>query len=123
MWLRICTTCIEKPHCGACGVPFMNSTTSALSISLLMRALVSLISLVLSFGGQGSDGLSGEDFLAADQRLGRAPHSPRLQGEDRGEALTPNPLLVSEEREALKACASSARAHAIRRPACRRRRH
>src|SRR5208283_2024533 len=121
MWLRICTTCIEKPHCGACGVPFMNSTTSALSISLLMRALVSLISLVLSFGGQGSDGLSGEAFLAADRCIGRAPPSP--QGEDRGEALSSLTLSSCEERKALKACASSARAHAIPRPACRRRRH
>src|SRR5436309_9207898 len=28
MWSRICTTCPEKPHCGNCGVPFINSTTS-----------------------------------------------------------------------------------------------
>src|SRR5882672_7967807 len=28
MWSRICTTWPEKPHCGNCGVPFMNSTTS-----------------------------------------------------------------------------------------------
>src|SRR5690242_5685131 len=27
-WSRICTTCPENPHCGNCGVPFMNSTTS-----------------------------------------------------------------------------------------------
>jgi hypothetical protein len=34
MWSRICTTWPENPHCGNCGVPFMNSTTSLAFTSL-----------------------------------------------------------------------------------------
>src|SRR5258705_4702060 len=37
MWSRICTTWPEKPHCGNCGVPFMNSTTSFAFTSLSMN--------------------------------------------------------------------------------------
>src|SRR5665647_3466362 len=44
-WSRICTTCPEKPHCGNCGVPFMNSTTSldftSLSINCSMLIFAS----------------------------------------------------------------------------------
>src|SRR5262249_54642853 len=38
MWLRICTTAAEKPHCGKTGVPFMNSTTGASLICWRMRS-------------------------------------------------------------------------------------
>src|SRR5215470_2445001 len=37
MWSRICTTWPENPHCGNCGVPFMNSTTSLAFTSLSMN--------------------------------------------------------------------------------------
>src|SRR5690242_16147960 len=38
MWLRICTTAAEKPHCGKTGVPFMNSTTGASVTCWRMRS-------------------------------------------------------------------------------------
>src|SRR5581483_54694 len=61
MWSRICTTCPENPHCGNCGVPFMNSTTSFDFTSLSMNCSM-LISL--SFG-------------AADRLHGLSrPHNP-----------------------------------------------
>src|SRR5580700_4981952 len=37
MWSRIWTTWPENPHCGNCGVPFMNSTTSFDFTSLSMN--------------------------------------------------------------------------------------
>src|SRR5713101_5195743 len=38
IWLRICTTAAEKPHCGKTGVPFMKSTTGASLICWRMRS-------------------------------------------------------------------------------------
>src|SRR5205823_10126823 len=38
IWLRICTTAAEKPHCGNPGVPFMKSTTGVSAISWRMRS-------------------------------------------------------------------------------------
>src|SRR5215475_1432122 len=42
-WSRICTTWPENPHCGNCGVPFMNSTTSLplTSLSIHCSMLIS----------------------------------------------------------------------------------
>src|SRR6266513_2924510 len=51
MWSRICTTCPEKPHCGNCGVPFMNSTTSfdftSLSINCSMLIFASFCGVAI----------------------------------------------------------------------------
>src|SRR5665647_50858 len=41
-WSRICTTWPENPHCGNCGVPFMNSTTSFAFTSLSMNCLIAM---------------------------------------------------------------------------------
>src|ERR1700761_6851605 len=49
MWSRICTTWPEKPHCGNCGVPFMNSTTSFAFTSLSMNCSMPMESIL--FGG------------------------------------------------------------------------
>src|SRR5262249_40640868 len=54
MWLRICTTVAEKPHCGKTGVPFMNKTTGLSSICCLMRSLVVLSMFRSSCCGSGS---------------------------------------------------------------------
>jgi hypothetical protein len=43
--LSTCTTAAEKPHCGKTGVPFMNSTTSLVSISFLIL-LVTVLSVI-----------------------------------------------------------------------------
>src|SRR5688500_19480934 len=40
--LRTCTARAEKPHCGNCGVPFMNSTTGCDVTCCLMRSWVSM---------------------------------------------------------------------------------
>src|SRR4030081_3699791 len=44
MWPKICTTWPEKPHCGNCGVPFMNSTTSLFFTSLSMNCSIAMMS-------------------------------------------------------------------------------
>src|SRR5882724_80454 len=44
MWSRICTTWPENPHCGNCGVPFMNSTTSLDFTSLSMNCSMLMVS-------------------------------------------------------------------------------
>src|SRR6266404_3836720 len=53
----ICTTCPEKPHCGNCGVPFMNSTTSfdftSLSMNCSMLIFTSFCLLRHSPSGTG----------------------------------------------------------------------
>src|SRR6476469_11177734 len=50
---RICTTCPEKPHCGNCGVPFMNSTTSFDFTSLSMNCSMLIFA---SFCGMSFEG-------------------------------------------------------------------
>src|SRR6266702_8384398 len=40
---RICTTAAENPHCGAAGTPFMNSTTSLLAMTSLIRSAVEFV--------------------------------------------------------------------------------
>src|SRR3954453_20244593 len=50
MWSRICTTWPENPHCGNCGVPFMNSTTSLPFTSLSMNCSMLMFRLTLPFG-------------------------------------------------------------------------
>src|SRR5580704_11798353 len=54
MWSRIWTTCPENPHCGNCGVPFMNSTTSfdftSLSINCSMLILASFCGIAFRAG-------------------------------------------------------------------------
>ena len=37
------TTAAEKPHCGAAGIPFMNSTTSLSAMVAWMRSVVELV--------------------------------------------------------------------------------
>ena len=39
--LKVLEVAIEKPHCGASGVPFMNKQTSLFSISFLIKSFVS----------------------------------------------------------------------------------
>src|ERR1700733_3329024 len=55
MWSRIWTTCPENPHCGNCGVPFMNSTTSFDFTSLSMNCSMLIFS---SFWGGGQTHLA-----------------------------------------------------------------
>ena len=47
------TTAAEKPHCGNTGVPFMNSTTDSLAISLSIRVFKASSNMIwlLTFGG------------------------------------------------------------------------
>src|SRR5260221_2562663 len=82
-WVSTWTTAAEKPHCGNTGVPFMNSTTSLLEISCLMRSNTGLLgvarllmarvlrpmgSAVLRYGGLQGERVELVAHLAA-QRL------------------------------------------------------
>src|SRR5580704_11343524 len=55
MWSRIWTTCPENPHCGNCGVPFMNSTTSFDFTSLSMNCSMLIFA---SFWGVPAGGIA-----------------------------------------------------------------
>merc|ERR1712185_359300 len=48
IWLNTWTTAAEKPHGGNTGVPFMNRTTSLVSISPWIRSLVAVSNIVSS---------------------------------------------------------------------------
>src|SRR4026209_401689 len=72
-----CTASAEKPHCGAWGVPFMNSTTGWLSTCCLIRCWVSMSSFYLSARNTGDSSQIGaalELFKAGlrEQRAHRA---------------------------------------------------
>src|SRR3990172_9570384 len=76
--ISACTTAAEKPHCGKVGVPFMNKTTGAASISALMRfntgcSVIRCLSLCQSFslGAGNARGQRQRVQLAAHAALQR----------------------------------------------------
>src|SRR5215213_12000776 len=60
-WSRICTTWPEKPHCGNCGVPFMNKTTSFDFTSFSMNFSM-LIFASFERGPEGGSNLAGHHW-------------------------------------------------------------
>ncbi len=43
MWVRICTTRAENPHCGNIALPFMYSITGLLVMSAWMRSVTGVL--------------------------------------------------------------------------------
>src|SRR5881227_3983854 len=77
IWLRICTTAAEKPHCGNTGVPFMKSTTGVPVISWRMRSCT-VMSIVWS-SSEKEAAAGGCGLLVVGCRL--LVRDARLQGE------------------------------------------